>query len=352
MNYANNENPFDTGYTFYDDIVVKDAKRASSRVSLGMVLFIVAYYAFVIALQFIIAAALGIRGLEDLLENQYFNTFVGFFCMYIVGLPLLWLVIRKLPKRQIIRKGTVSVSEFLALIPISQFLMYAGAMLGLYADNILSFFFGKGTSNPVEQMSSAMPIWLFIIITFIIGPFVEEFIFRGLLFERLSIYGNLFATIFTAVIFALFHGNLQQIPYAFLIGVVFGYLRSKTGNFKLCFVLHAIINLIGGVIPTLLDSQLEGFEIALEAYFIGDGEAFIENIGAFMIYGSYSMLTTVLMIVGGILFFRLLLKKQIKLENNPEVQIPKRRLASVIFQNAGVPLLIAVSMLLIVINYI
>lgn len=352
MNYTNGQNPFDNGYIFYDDIVAKDAKRTSSRISLGMVLFIVGYYAFVIALYFAIISIAGEKGLENLLANEYFTTFVGFFCMYLIGLPLLWLVIRKIPKRMIIKKEALSASEFLAIIPIGQFLMYAGAMIGLYADNLLSFLLGKEISNPVTDMAESMPIWLFVIITLIIGPFIEEFIFRGLLFDRLSIYGNIFATIFTSIVFGLFHGNLQQLYYAFLLGLVFGYVRSKTGSFKTPFILHVIMNFISGVIPTLLDSHLEGFEKALEAYLLGDGDTFIENVGSFMIYGSYSMLQTILMIVGGIILFRQLLKKKIRFKNDPEVEIPKRRLPSVIFKNVGVLSLIAVSLFLLLLNYI
>lgn len=352
MNYTNSDNPFDTGYTFYDDIVVKDAKRASSRISLGMVLFIVGYYAFVIVLEVILMASLGVKSFEDLLTNQYFSTFLGFFCMYAVGLPILWLVIRKLPKRLIIKKGSLSISEFLMLIPIGQFFMYVGAMMGLYFDSIFGMLFGKETSNPVEMMSASMPIWLFIIISTIIGPFVEEFIFRGLLFDRLSVYGNVFATIFTAAIFAAFHGNLQQMFYAFFLGILLGYVRAKTGGYKIPFILHAVFNFISGDIPTLLEPHFEGFNLALEAYMIGDGDVFIENINSFMIYGSYSMLQTILMIVGGIVFIRNALKKKIKLENDPEVEIPKRRLPSVIFKNVGVPLLIAASFFLILLNYI
>ncbi len=352
MNYTNGQNPFDNGYTFYDDIVAKDAKRTSSKISLGMVLFIVGYYVFVIALQFAVILLAGERGLEALLTNRYFSAFVGFFCMYLIGLPLLWLMIRKLPKRMVIKKESISASEFLALIPIGQFLMYAGAMIGLYADNIASFIFGKEISNPVTDMAESMPIWLFVIITLIVGPFVEEFIFRGLLFDRLAIYGNIFATIFTAIVFGLFHGNLQQLYYAFFLGLVLGYVRSKTGSYKIPFILHALMNFISGVIPTLLDSQLDGFEKALDAYLVGDGDVFIENISSFMIYGSYSMLQTVLMIAGGIILFRMLLKKKIIFKNDPEIEIPKRRLPAVIFKNVGVISLIAVSLFLFLLNYI
>ena len=136
------------------------------------------------------------------------------------------------------------------------------------------------------------------------------------------------------------------------MGLVLGYIRAKTGSFKIPFILHAIMNFISGVIPILLDSHMAGFEKALEAYFIGDGDVFIENISSFMLYGSYSMLQTTLMIAGGIMFFRTLLKKKLDFKNDPEIEIPKRRLASTIFSNTGVISLIVVSFLLIVLNYL
>ena len=64
------------------------------------------------------------------------------------------------------------------------------------------------------------------------------------------------------------------------------------------------------------------------------------------------MIQTVLMIAGGIMLFRMLLKKKIKFENNPEVEIPKKRLPAAIFKNIGIPSFIVVSILLILANYI
>lgn len=352
MNYTNGNNPFDTGYIFYDDIVVDDARKASSKISLGMTLGIIGFYAFVIALEFLLISFMGPIAFENLFANGYFTAFISFFCLHLIGLPILWLIIRKLPKRMIIKKSSISISEFLLLIPIGQFFSYVGAFIGLYADTFLSVLFGKETSDYVATMANSMPLWLFIIITIIIGPLVEEFIFRGLMYDRLSIYGNIFATVFTAALFALFHGNLQQLYYSFLFGLLLGYIRAKTGSIKLTFLFHALTNLISGIIPILLDSHLEGFEKALEAYMLGDGDTFIANITSFMLYGSYSMIMTVLMIVGGILFFRMLLKKKIKFDNDPEVEIPKNRLTGVIFKNVGVLSFIAVSFILILLNYI
>jgi membrane protease YdiL (CAAX protease family) len=77
------------------------------------------------------------------------------------------------------------------------------------------------------------------------APVMEEIIFRGLVLRHLEPYGKSFTIVMSAFAFGIFHGNIVQIPYAFLVGLVLGYVAIEY-NILWAMVLHMINNLVLG----------------------------------------------------------------------------------------------------------
>ena len=76
-------------------------------------------------------------------------------------------------------------------------------------------------------------------------PVVEELIFRGLAYKRMREYASpLMAGITTSMLFAVFHGNLVQGVYAFLLGALLCYVYEKYHSFWAPVLLHAAANVI------------------------------------------------------------------------------------------------------------
>ena len=95
-------------------------------------------------------------------------------------------------------------------------------------------------------------------------PFGEELIFRKLLMDRARHAGDLPAILLSGFFFALFHGNLFQIPYAFLVGVLLAYVYTRSGSYLWCVAMHATVNLFGSVIvPALVKLLPEGLPTTL-----------------------------------------------------------------------------------------
>ena len=61
----------------------------------------------------------------------------------------------------------------------------------------------------------------------LLAPISEEILFRGFVLRSLRPYGKRFAIFGSAFLFAMFHGNLMQAPYAFLAGLVLGYCAAE-----------------------------------------------------------------------------------------------------------------------------
>jgi membrane protease YdiL (CAAX protease family) len=94
-------------------------------------------------------------------------------------------------------------------------------------------------------------IWL-VMLGFCVGaPVAEEFIFRGFLFRGWSstFLGPVGAIVLSAVLFGVIH--LQYgwfyIAGVVMVGLLFGYLRHRSGSTWLTVIAHAFYNLIAGL---------------------------------------------------------------------------------------------------------
>ena len=74
----------------------------------------------------------------------------------------------------------------------------------------------------------------------LLAPVVEEVVFRGAILRALlsSMQSKWGAICFTAALFALIHANPAQMPHAFLMGLLMGWLYMRTGSIVPGMVFH------------------------------------------------------------------------------------------------------------------
>jgi|GEM_PF-2171503 len=133
---------------------------------------------------------------------------------------------------------------FFALLVV--FLAAQGAFQ-LFA-NILELVFnqfGFSVLQSIEAASIVPDTLSMFLYVGLFAPIVEEIIFRGLLLRLMRPYGKTFAILTSAFLFGMFHGNIVQSPYAFLVGLVLGYITVEY-SIGWAMVLHMANNLILG----------------------------------------------------------------------------------------------------------
>ncbi len=105
--------------------------------------------------------------------------------------------------------------------------------------------FGIDFSVPQNEDPEGIFGFLLVVIsTAVVPALVEEFAYRGIVFGLLKPFGEAFAIFGSAAAFGLLHGNFEQIPFAFLVGLVLGFVRVKTGSLLICMAIHGVNNLI------------------------------------------------------------------------------------------------------------
>ena len=111
------------------------------------------------------------------------------------------------------------------------------------AGNIFeSFGFQYTVSGMDSTAHTPYGILLSILATAITPALVEEFAMRGMVFGSFRPYGEKLAVLTSATLFSLMHGNFEQIPFTFLMGLYLSYITAKTGSVRLAILLHAVNN--------------------------------------------------------------------------------------------------------------
>lgn len=184
----------------------------------------------------------GLRRLSWLFESPWTDMLVQYFlAMGIAYIPV-YLMLCWLPKD---RKPLMKLSA-------EDFIVCAVASLGLgyllnFAGTFLNAFIGQFTGkdllemNPVVEMTETLTPSMLLYMC-VVGPVMEEVMFRGWLLKRARVFGDWTAVVYTAIMFGLMHGNLSQFLYAAVIGLIFGYVAVKTNSIRYTIGLHMAVN--------------------------------------------------------------------------------------------------------------
>lgn len=123
---------------------------------------------------------------------------------------------------------------------------FACCLLANMATSVVLRFFSlfgiqmREVSEP--PVTSVFGLFIAIMAMAVIPAVVEECSFRGALMQPLRSHGDKTAILLSAIVFGAFHGNLQQIPFAFMVGLVLGFVTVKTGSIVPAMLIHFINN--------------------------------------------------------------------------------------------------------------
>lgn len=183
-------------------------------------------------------------------------------CNYILPFPLFYYLMKKL-KATKIEETRLGLKNFLTYFCITITLMWIGNIIGLAITTIIGGVIQSDISNPVSELINNTDILLNLGLISIIGPIFEELIFRKILIDRTIKYGASVSIILSATLFGLFHGNLNQLIYASLLGGLFAHVYIKTGKIRYSILLHILVNLMGSVVSLIFSNALMNLKTAI-----------------------------------------------------------------------------------------
>ena len=120
------------------------------------------------------------------------------------------------------------------------------------------------TTQYSELMESLIGgnVWLSLLVTVVLAPLAEELLFRGVTLKKAQkIMPFMAANVLQALLFGMYHGNLIQGTYAFVLGLILGFTAEYFHSVWASILLHAFVNgsaELLGLLPESMTSTLLG----------------------------------------------------------------------------------------------
>lgn len=154
---------------------------------------------------------------------------------------------KKIKIREFIPYRKINIST-IVLVIICTYLMYP---LIVVLNAISMLFSTSGTAN-VMQLMQGQNVILSTLFMAVMPACVEEFMFRGVLFQTYRKSKMLPAILLSAFLFGCMHMNLNQFIYAFALGVYLSFLVEATGSIFSSMLAHFTLNFTSVVISFLM----------------------------------------------------------------------------------------------------
>ncbi len=231
----------------------KQLRRSFNPVSWSLVVYYIIMNVAVSAVVFVDAMIREIRALlagdmldpMDMLGSVMSNAW-GY--LLAVGVGLIILLCWKgtgFWKHEIWAKGKpMTPGRFFAILAVFLGCQMAATIGSTVLELILNLF-GLSAMTAVESASPSMDTLSMFLYVAVVAPVSEELLFRGLIQRLMMPHGKKLAIFCSAFLFGIFHGNLIQTPYAFLVGLVLGYVAAEY-SIAWAMLLHLINNMFLG----------------------------------------------------------------------------------------------------------
>ncbi len=254
---------------------------------------------------------------------------ISFLPQYCVAMPVCILILRRLPAMNL-HGGRFSSGNWFRTLCISLFLMEVGNLVENLVCALISRVTPLDLSSGLTDMMSTGNLGIVFLFTVVIGPIMEELVFRKVLIDRIIVFGDRTAILVSGLIFGLVHGNLYQFFYAFFLGCLFAYIYIRTGRVRLTISFHMVVNFLGGFVGTVLSKQLSNLQ---DSGGLSGSLPVMMNrlVGLFGLAG-LELLTLALAIVG-LVFFCLSLRRTTLLSG--EYEMPAKKTPNLIYENVA-----------------
>ena len=170
----------------------------------------------------------------------------------LIFLPaLIYIINRKKHIRKILRFNKLNIVTLFTytMLPVMSFI------------NMVSMMFVKNkTSSTVTEIVGKESLVLGIFAVAVIPAFVEEILFRGILYNTHRKVSIKKALLLNGLLFGLLHGNFNQFAYAFFMGIVFSLVVEATDTVISTIWCHFLIN-GNSIISAFLSKNIKTTEV-------------------------------------------------------------------------------------------
>lgn len=232
---------------YYTNEALKYEKRAARRtgnfIGLGMLLLTAFNLVVSFAYSFLARFFPSLYELtDDAVFNYLYNAFVTVVGFIVGGIVLLKCLRQKCKEVMEFKKPTTNI---IPLIFIGLGIcMVANFVTSIFASFMSEFFNFTPKQPKIDTPTDFFGGSIYIITTAVLPALVEEFMYRGAIYGTLKKFGKPLAILLSAMLFGLMHGNLIQIPFAFIVGLGLGFITAESNSVWPAVIVHFLNNLM------------------------------------------------------------------------------------------------------------
>ena len=307
----------------------RTAVKTFSKINGSLLVYTIVASIAMIIMSVVFAIFMGEEKYTEFAAGPYYIWVMQIICMYVIAFPIFLLMVGRLPKSER-QKDSISFKEFGYIFLVSEAIMLAGSIFSEWFVSTLETKAGFQVANTTSDLIMGSPIWVVILVVVVIGPIVEELIFRKVIIDRMSVYGDRAAVLMSSIAFGLFHGNFHQLFYATALGLVLGYVYTKTRRCIYTVLLHMMVNFMGSVPALLLQDSINRVNAA-------PSDAIVEGQLAtdIMLINSYVLLEYGMAIAGIVILLVATFKRSYRFSNEYDIKVPFFQRARVYLLNFG-----------------
>ena len=222
----------------------KQLRGTCNTVGLMMLIAIAVFFTFSMIVAMIYYILLGTGTLPSHLDSIPENIIGGLANVAAIGIcGIVFIKLSKMKMSDVLVFEKINARRLLAVVVIG----FTGCMVANLLDNLfLSNTYSLGIDLYLDYESpvsnSFLEIVVYFIATAIVPAFSEEILFRGAVLGSLRKYGDAFAIFVSSALFGLFHANFEQIPFAFIVGLIDSWAVVYTNSMLPAIIIHAANN--------------------------------------------------------------------------------------------------------------
>ena len=210
------------------------------------------FFLILIVAYIVLGMAWGFVPADNTIFLRRFTVLLPELIMLVIG--CFYWVRSKVSFRELIRFHSLSPITILLILFLSITILpvvtLVNAISMLFATNIVSGEIGNMLTNSLSFGIFAIAI---------VPGFVEEFIYRGIIFQSYQKYSWKKAVLLSGFLFGIMHGNFNQFLYAWVLGMIFAVVVEVTDSILSTMIMHFMINGTNVVMAFLLEKYYELF---------------------------------------------------------------------------------------------
>ncbi|KRL06031.1 CAAX amino protease [Liquorilactobacillus hordei DSM 19519] len=218
-------------------------KDVSHTIAITAVYFLIFQLSAFLSALFLLA--IGTKS-EAANNNFLNNSGLPYMAAMVLGLFVIFVGMTPRIRKRVFVSSTkkMTLSIFFSLVAV---IMASQIFFSIYSSIFESLvnLIGYSSTEQLEEATSTSKTISMMLYTGFLGPITEEIVFRGFLLRSLEKYGQGFAIIISAYMFGLYHSNFTQSGFAFVVGLLLGYV-TLTYGIRWSILLHVFNNFVLG----------------------------------------------------------------------------------------------------------